>query len=170
MMFLKKYFLNVVFFLSQICFAQSTDDLMLYRKDIQSITGKNTVTITSYEKEGKHYIYAGGYGAIDVYALEVEGKLTAISRHELYKQTGPARGMVADAIGDSHFLFVANKHGNAIETFKIQANGTLERVSLVEDTNETHLGTAITLQVIHMKNASYLFIGGLEETPGLSSF
>ncbi|MFI8605698.1 Dabb family protein [Cellulophaga baltica] len=170
MIFLKKYFLYIVFFLSQICFAQSTDDLMLYRKDIQSITGKNTVTITSYEKEGKHYIYAGGYGAIDVYALEAEGKLTAISHHELYKQTGPARGMVADAIGDSHFLFVANKHGNAIETFKIQANGTLERVSLVEDTNETHLGTAITLQVIHMKNASYLFIGGLEETPGLSSF
>ncbi|ADV49778.1 Stress responsive alpha-beta barrel domain-containing protein [Cellulophaga algicola DSM 14237] len=166
-----KYFaLIIILALSQFSLAQNSDDSMLYRKDFKSISGKNTVSVTSYVKNGIHLVYAGGVGNVDVYSLNKDGILTPISNHELYKGTGPSRGMVADNINGTDFLFVANKHGNVIETFKILDNGSLDRVSLVEDTNETHLGTAITLQVIHMKNASYLFIGGLEETPGLSSF
>lgn len=38
------------------------------------------------------------------------------------------------------------------------------------DTDTTYLGIVITLEVIHMESASYLFIGGLEKTPGLSAF
>ena len=167
---IKGYILISIWSLSQICSAQIFDDLMLYRKDFQNISANNTVTVTSYEKGGTHYVYAGGFGNVDVYSLDKEGKLTPISNHELYKQEGPARGMVADHINGNDFLFVANKHGNVIETFKILNNGSLERVSLVEDTDEIYLGTAITLQVVHMKQSSYLFIGGLEETPGLSSF
>jgi 6-phosphogluconolactonase (cycloisomerase 2 family) len=167
---IKGSILMTLLFLSQICLAQVSDDLMLYRKDFKNISGKNTVSVTSYEKDGSHYVYAGGVGNVDVYSLDKEGLLTPISNHELHMQKGPARGMVADNINGTDFLFVANKHGNVIETFKILDNGALERVALVEDTDETHLGTAITLQVIHMKSASYLFIGGLEETPGLSSF
>lgn len=162
--------LIVTIAISQFSLAQSSDDSMLYRKDFKSITGKNTVSVTSYEKNGIHLVYAGGVGNVDVYSLNKDGILTPISNHELHKGTGPSRGMVADNINGTDFLFVANKHGNVIETFKILENGSLDRVSLIEDTNETHLGTAITLQVIHMKNAAYLFIGGLEETPGLSSF
>ena len=167
---LKKGIFVITLFLSQICIAQISDDWMLYRKDFKDIAGKNTVSVTSYEKDGAHFVYAGGIGNVDVYSLDKEGLLTPISNHELHKKEGPARGMVADNINGTDFLFVANKHGNVIETFKILSNGSLERVALVEDTDETYLGTAITLEVIHMKNDSYLFIGGLEETPGLSSF
>ena len=156
--------------LSNVCFAQSSDDLMLYRTDFKGVTAKNTVTVTSYEKNGVHYVYAGGFGNIDVYSLNKAGKLTPISNHELYKNEGPARGMVADNINGTDFLFVANKHGDAIETFNILDDGTLKRVFLLKDTDETHLGVAITLQVIHMKKSSYLYVGGLEETPGLSGF
>lgn len=39
------------------------------------------------------------------------GKLTPISNHEVYKKKGPARGMVADNINGTDFLFVANKFG-----------------------------------------------------------
>ncbi|MGO4917939.1 Dabb family protein [Maribacter spongiicola] len=170
MKIIKHFALIIIVALSQLSLAQNLDDSMLYRKDFKSITGKNTVSVTSYEKNGIHLVYAGGVGNVDVYSLDKEGILNPISNHELHMQTGPARGMVADNINGTDFLFVANKHGNVIETFKILDNGSLERVSLVEDTDETYLGTAITLQVIHMKNASYLFIGGLEETPGLSSF
>lgn len=170
MNYIKKGMLAFTLVLSQICFAQTSDELMLYRKDFKNITGKNTVSVTSYEKAGSHYVYAGGVGNVDVYSLDKEGLLTPISNHELHMKKGPARGMVADNINGTDFLFVANKHGNVIETFKILDNGSLERVALVEDTKETYLGTAITLQVIHMKKASYLFIGGLEATPGLSSF
>ncbi|TDT47296.1 stress responsive alpha/beta barrel protein [Maribacter spongiicola] len=166
-----KYFaLIIIMAFSQLNLAQVSDDIMLVRKDFKSITGKNTVSVTSYEKNGIHLVYAGGVGNVDVYSLNEDGILTPISNHELHMQTGPARGMVADNINGTDFLFVANKHGNVIETFKILDNGSLDRVSLVEDTDDTYLGIAITLQVIHMKNASYLFIGGLEETPGLSSF
>ncbi|WP_194766004.1 Dabb family protein [Tamlana sp. I1] len=167
---IKKGILTITWLVSQICLAQGFDDLMLYRQDIKSISGTNTVSITSYEKDGAHYIYASGIGNIDVYSLDKQGILTPISNHELYMKKGPARGMVADRINGTDFLFVANKHGDVVETFKILEGGSLERVALIEDTDETHLGTAITLQVIHMKKASYLFVGGLEETPGLSSF
>lgn len=156
--------------LCNVCFANSADNLMMYRTHATGVTAKNTVTVTSFEKNGKHYVYAGGFGNIDVYSLNKEGHLTSISNHELYKNEGPARGMVADTINGNDFLFVANKHGDAIETFKILDDGSLKRVSLVKDTDQTHLGTAITLQVVHMKNASYLYVGGLEETPGLSGF
>ncbi len=167
---IKKGILGLTILIFQISLAQVSNDLMLYRQDFKNISGENTVSVTSYEKNGSHYVYAGGVGNVDVYRLDKNGVLTPISNHELHMQKGPARGMVADNIGGTDFLFVANKHGNVIETFKILDNGSIERVALVEDTDETHLGTAITLEVIHMKNASYLFIGGLEETPGLSSF
>jgi len=167
---IKYYTLFIPFLVTQISYAQLSDEVMLYRQDFQSISGSNTVSVTSYEKDGSHYVFAGGVGNIDVYRLHREGILTPVSNHELYKKEGPARGMVADNINGTDFLFVANKHGNVIETFKISPNGSLDRVHLVEDTDQTHLGTAITLQVIHMKQASYLFIGGLEETPGLSCF
>lgn len=148
----------------------ATDQLMPYLQDFKSINANNTVTVTSYEKNNAHFVYVGGFKGIDVFNMDVHGKLNPVSTHELHKVDGPARGMVADNINGSDFLFVANKHGNAIETFKIRDNGSLERVSLTMDTDETHLGTAITLQVIHMKQASFLFVGGLEETPGVSSF
>lgn len=167
---IKKWFLFGVVLVSQICLSQNSDELMLYRQDFKDISGNNTVSVTSYEKNGAHFVYAGGVGNVDVYNMDKEGILTPISNHELYMKKGPARGMVADNINGTDFLFIANKHGNVIETFKILDNGSLKRVSLIEDTDKTHLGTAITLQVVHMKKASYLFVGGLEETPGLSSF
>jgi len=148
----------------------ANDQLMPYMQDFKPISANNTVTVTSYEKGGSHYVYVGGFKGIDVFNLDIDGKLSLVSTHELHKVEGPARGMVADQINGTDFLFVANKHGNVIETFKILDNGALERASLTMDTDETHLGIAITLQVVHMKKASYLFIGGLEETPGLSSF
>jgi len=150
--------------------SQTTDDLMLYRQDFKSLSANNTVTITSYEKNGAHFVYVGGFKGIEVFRLNKDGLLTEVSKHEMYKVEGPARGMVADNISGTDFLFVANKHGDAIETFKILEDGSLEQVSLTLDTEETYLGIAITLQVIHLEQASYLFVGGLEEMPGLSSF
>ncbi|MDV7186544.1 Dabb family protein [Lutibacter sp. TH_r2] len=167
---IKSAIITILLIVVQVSFAQVSDELMLYRQDFKNIYGKNTVSVTSYQKNGSHYIYAGGIGNVDVYSLNKKGILTPISNHKLYMEKGPARGMVADNINGTDFLFIANKHGNVIETFKILDNGSIERVSLIEDTDKTHLGTAITLQVIHMKKSSYLFVGGLEETPGLSCF
>jgi len=167
---IKKGILVIILGLAQICLAQGLDDLMLYRQDFKNISGKNTVSVTSYKKGDTHYVYAGGVGKVDVYSLDKDGILSPISNHELHMKKGPARGMVADNINGTDFLFIANKHGNVIETFKISNEGSLERVALVEDTEETYLGTAITLQVVHMKKFSYLFVGGLEKNPGLSCF
>ncbi|MEP2236987.1 MAG: Dabb family protein [Maribacter sp.] len=167
---LKTLTVLIIIFLSQVSISQNTTDLMPYMQDFKSISANNTVTITSYKKADSHYVYAGGFAGIDIFSINKEGKLTLIGTQDLYKKEGPARGMVADRINGTDFLFVANKHGNAIETFKILDDGLLEQVSLTMDTKETHLGIAITLQVVHMKKTSYLFIGGLEETPGLSSF
>ena len=61
----------------------------------------------------------------DVFKLNDQGNLTHISQHDLYMKKGPARGMVADNIDGTDYLFIANKHGNVIETFKINENGYL---------------------------------------------
>ncbi|MGC6431091.1 MAG: Dabb family protein [Jejuia sp.] len=171
MNYIKKGMILIALVIAQISIGQDIDNLMLYRKDFKGISGKNTVSVTSYTKGGKDFVYVGGFGDVDVYSLDTEGALTPVSSHKLYKEKGPARGMVADNINGTDFLFVANKFGNVVETFKIDDKGALERVALVEDTEDTHLAVGITLQVVHMKNASYLFVGGLElESPGLSSF
>ncbi|WP_297086693.1 Dabb family protein [uncultured Draconibacterium sp.] len=165
---------NVIFWslllVAQMSWAQNAEKLMLYRTDFKAISGDNTVSVTSYEKNNKHFVYAGGFNDIDVYELNDAGELTPVSSHEMYKKKGPARGMVADRIKGTDFLFVANKFGDAIEVFKILDSGALQNVFKVFDTEETHIGISITLQVVHMKEASYLFAGGLEETPGLSCF
>lgn len=156
--------------LSQICIAQTVDTSILTRQDFKN-TSNNTVTVTSYKKSDTHYVYSGGDGGfIDVFSIDKKGKLNPVSSHELSNSKGPARGLVADNINGTDYLFVGNKGANAVEVFQIQNNGSLNRVYILNDTDETHLGVVITLQVIHMKQASYLFVGGLEDTPGLSCF
>ncbi len=167
---MKKYVFLISLLLCKIGTAQVSDSLSLYRTDFKDVSGENTVSVTSYEKNGKHYIYAGGFGDIDVFSLNAQGKLSHVESQEQYKKKGPARGMVADNINGNDFLFVANKHGDAIEVYKILEDGALEQVFMIHDTEEIHIGIGITLQVVHMKNASYLFAGGLEKTPGLSCF
>ncbi|WP_020528340.1 Dabb family protein [Flexithrix dorotheae] len=134
-------------------------------------TTNNTVTAFAYQKEGLHLVFTGGDGGfLDVFSLSDKGMLQPLATYELYNKKGPARGLVADNIGGKDFLFVGNKGGNAVEVFEIEDDGQLQRVFLLKDTEETHLGTVITLKVVHMKKASYLFVGGLENTPGLSCF
>lgn len=166
----KNCILLILLLLCKIGLSQVTGDLTLYRTDYKDVSGNNTVSVTSYEKNGKQYVYAGGIGDIDVFSLNAQGKLTFVAKQELYKKKGPARGMVADNINGTDFLFVANKHGDAVEVFKILNNGALKQVFMIHDTEDIFIGTGITLQVVHMKNASYLFVGGLEENPGLSCF
>lgn len=167
---MKNLIFLIFLFWFQIGNSQVSDSLTLHRTDFKDVSGNNTVSITSYEKNGTHYVYAGGVGDVDVFSLDALGKLSHVEKQELYKKKGPARGMIADQIKGTDFLFVANKHGDAIEVFKILDNGALEQVFMIHDTEDIHIGIGITLQVIHMKNASYLFAGGLEETPGLSCF
>lgn len=134
-------------------------------------TANNTVSATTYTQNGLHLLFSGGDGgALDVYKLHPTGELSLLQTCELYNKKGPARGLTADRIEGTDYLFVGNKRGNAVEVFRIQTGGTLERVFVLHDTEETYLGTVITLKVVHMQQASYLFVGGLEATPGLSCF
>lgn len=134
-------------------------------------TTNNIVTVFAYKTKTLNLVFSGGDGGImDVYKMNTEGKLTPLASYELYNKKGPARGIVADNVGGKDFLFVGNKGGNAVEVFEIYEDGSLKRVFLLKDTEDTFLGIVITLQVVHMKKAAYLFVGGLEESPGLSCF
>lgn len=135
-------------------------------------TKNNTVTAVTYKKGNTHYVYSGGDGAfIDAFNMNDKGVLSSVGVYELYNKKGPARGLVADKIEDEDYLFVGNKGANAVEVFKIEENGGLKRVFILNDTEKTHIGVVITLKVIHMNKSSYLFVGGLErKTPGLSCF
>ena len=151
--------------------ATSQNDCLSLAALDSAATSGNTVTAFAYQKDELNLVFAGGDGPIlDVFRLSDAGLLSLVESYELHQNKGPARGIVADKIGDKHFAFVGNKWGNAVEVFEIDDDGQLERVFVLEDTEETHLGVVITLRVIHMPKASYLFVGGLEDTPGLSSF
>jgi len=134
-------------------------------------TVHNTVTLLACESEHKHLLFSGeDGGSLDVFQIEPDGALNALGSWELYDQKGPARGLVASKISDKELLFVGNKGGNVIEVFEIRCDGSLRRVHIEHDSNETHLGVVITLHIVHMRDASFLFAGGLEDDPGLSCF
>ncbi|NJB82525.1 Dabb family protein [Wenyingzhuangia aestuarii] len=169
-----KQIIVFVFFLTTcIGFSQTKENRQTSLVEINSQkTKNNTVTAVTYQIDQKHYVYSGGDGPfVDAFSMNSKGVLNSVGTYELSHKKGPARGMVADRIQGSDYLFVGNKGGDAVEVFKIEKDGSLQRVFVVKDTAETHLGVVITLKVIHIKKSSYLFVGGLErETPGLSCF
>ena len=134
-------------------------------------TQHNTVTSFAYTMGNKHRVFAGGDGGfIEVFDMNGDGKLMPVQKVELYNKKGPTRGLIAAEIAGNHYLFAGNKGGNAIEVYHIASDGSLKRVFVEKDSEQTFIGTVITLRVVKMKSASYLFAGGLEETPGLSCF
>ncbi len=135
-------------------------------------TSGGLVTAVVHEKAGKHFLYTGGgKSEMDSFSVSDSGELTPLKSYSLWNDNGPARGLVTVSLDGSDYLYAGNKWGNAIEVYSIQDDGTLERLGIVEDTNETHLGVIITMQVVEMKSAHYLFAGGLEnKDPGLTCF
>lgn len=134
-------------------------------------TSYNTVTCTMHKTDSQHYIYAAGDGnKIDVLQVGDDGKMEPLTHYVVSGGKKTVRGLITDQIDGHDFLFAGLKGGNAVEVFKINSDGTLKSVFVLPDTDTTHLGIVITLQVVHMESASYLFVGGLEKTPGLSAF
>jgi 6-phosphogluconolactonase (cycloisomerase 2 family) len=135
-------------------------------------TSFNTVTNTVYHSGGDYFLYSAGDGnRIDVFKIAEDGKMESLTSYVVTGGKKSVRGLITDTVEGNDFLFAALKGGDAVEVFAINPDGTLKSVFVVEDTDEMHLGISITLQVIHMESASYLYVGGLEgETPGLSAF
>lgn len=134
-------------------------------------TSHNTVTCTIHKSGSQNYIYsAGGGNKIDVFKVQADGKMQFLTNYVVSGGQNTVRGLITDQIGGNDFLFAGLKGGNAAEVFKINPNGTHNSVFVMPDTDTTYLGIVITLEVIHMESASYLFVGGLENTPGLSPF
>lgn len=134
-------------------------------------TSGEMVTAYVHERDGKHFLYTGGGEKyLDSFVVADDGSLTPLKRYTMWKNKGPARGVVSASIEGNEYLFVGNKFGDAIEVHTIHEDGTLTRIKTVEDTEETHVGIVITMEVIQMGDALYLFVGGLENTPGLTSF
>lgn len=134
-------------------------------------TSYNTVTCTVHQTENNYYLYSAGDGnKIDVFSIDDQGNMQSLTSYVVSGGKNTVRGLITSTIKGKDFLFAGLKGGNAIEVFEINTDGTLNSVFVEKDTPETYLGIVITLQVIHMKNESYLFVGGLEKTPGLSCF
>ena len=134
-------------------------------------TAHNTVTCTAYQSGKQHYIYSAGDGnQIEVFKVDENGKMELLTDYVISGGKNAVRGMIIDKIEGNDFLFAGLKGAAAIEVFKINLDGTLNSVFVLPDTDTTYLEKVITLQVIHMESASYLFAGGLEKTPGLSSY
>ncbi|MEL6191385.1 MAG: stress protein [Bacteroidota bacterium] len=134
-------------------------------------TSYNTVTCTVHQIDSRNYLYTAGDGnKIDHFKIEDDGSMQFLTNYVVSGGKNTVRGLITEKIGSNDFLFAGLKGGNAVEVYRINPDGTLKSVFILPDTDTTYLGIVITLQVIHMNTASYLFVGGLEETPGLSSF
>ena len=121
-------------------------------------TSQNTVSCTVHQLGSKHFIYSTGDGnKIDVFAVDAEGKMQLLTNYVVSGGDNTVRGLITDQVGGNDFLFAGLKGGNAVEVFKINPDGTLKSVFLMPDTDTTHLGIVITLQVVHMEASSYLF-------------
>ncbi|MDP4624519.1 MAG: lactonase family protein [Akkermansiaceae bacterium] len=134
-------------------------------------TSGGLVTAVVYEKNGRHFLYTGGEKSeLESFTVGDDGTLNPLKSYALWNNKGPARGLVTVTLDGTDYLYAGNKFGNAIEVYRIDEDGMLDRIHLIEDTDQTHLGVVITLQVVEMKSATYLLAGGLEKTPGLSCF
>ncbi|MEM7513793.1 MAG: stress protein, partial [Bacteroidota bacterium] len=134
-------------------------------------TSYNTVTCTVHQVDSQNYLYAAGDGnKIDLFKIEDDGSMQFLTNYVVSGGKNSVRGIIIEKIGSHDFLFAGLKGGNAVEVYQINPDGTLKSVFVLPDTDTTYLGIVITLQVIHMETASYLFVGGLEQTPGLSAF
>lgn len=131
----------------------------------------NTVTCTVHKSGDAHYLYSAGDGnQLDAFTLSRDGKIEQMDSYVVSGGKKTIRGLITSQINGNDFLFAGLKGGNAVEVYDIQTDGTLKSVFVLPDTDTTYLGIVITLEVVHMDTASYLFVGGLEKTPGLSSF
>lgn len=134
-------------------------------------TSRNTVTCTVHQSGNQHFLYSAGDGnTIDVFSVSDKGNMQLLTNYVVTGGDNTVRGLITDQVGGNDFLFAGLKGGNAVEVYKINPDGTLKSVFVLPDTDSTYLGIVITLEVIHMESASYLFVGGLEKMPGLSSF
>ena len=134
-------------------------------------TSYNTVTCTVFPSGREHFLYSAGDGnRIDVFRIQKDGRLVFVTNYVVTGGDKTVRGLITDRIQGTDFLFAGLKGGNAVEVYKINSDGTLNSVFVLPDTDTTYLGIVITLEVVHMESASYLFVGGLEKEPGLSSF
>ncbi len=134
-------------------------------------TSSNTVTCVVYKNKNGHFIFSGGdHEFIDIIQVDNTGKMTSNGRQTISSNKKGVRGLITDTIDGSDFLFAGLKGGGAVEVFSINSNGTLKSVFVAKDTDSTFIEKVITLQVVHMSKASYLFVGGLETHPGLSCF
>ena len=134
-------------------------------------TAFNTVTCTVWEGPDSHFLYTAGDGnQIEVFRVGGDGGMALVDRYTVTGGEKTVRGLIVDKVAGTDYLFAGLKGGNAIEVFAIHPDGTLRSVFFLPDTESTHLGIVITLQVVHRQEASYLFAGGLGKTPGLSSF
>ena len=134
-------------------------------------TSHSTVTCTVFQIGKAHFLYTAGDGnQIDVFAINNVGGMEFVASYVVAGGKNTVRGLVADTIEGNAFLFAGLKGGNAVEVFAINPDGTLRSVNVVKDTDSMHLGIVITLQVVDLPSGAYLYVGGLEKTPGLSAF
>lgn len=142
------------------------------REVSESPSSGGLVTALVHEIGGKHFLYTGGgESELDSFVVSDDGALAPLKSYTLWKKRGPARGLVAATVQGKDYLYVGNKWGNAIEVHRIHEDGMLTRLDVVEDTEDTHLGVIITMQVVKMGEEQYIFAGGLEKRdPGLTSF
>ncbi|WNJ19071.1 hypothetical protein [Pontibacter sp. G13] len=113
--------------------------------------------------------YTTGEGkTAEAYVISESGKLEMLAQYSLTERFGGARALTPVNISGTEFLLLGNKAENALEVYRIESNGALEKIHEVFDTDSTFIDEIVTIHAVELEGRHFIYAGGLDE--GFSCF
>ena len=134
-------------------------------------------SITIAQIEGSKYLFFPSIAedGISVFKVGEEGTLDNVANvsdneNSNYQLDG-AVSVITKQLGDSVYLFVSGINDNGVSVFKVGADGTLDNVVNVDDSENSNyqLGGARAMSIASIENRTYLFVAGQFDS-GISVF
>ena len=126
------------------------------------------ISTTIAQIEGSKYLFSTSIteDGISVFKVGEEGTLDNVANvsdneNSNYQLDG-AISVITKQLGDSVYLFVSGINDNGVSVFKVGADGTLDNVANVDDSENSNyqLGGARAMSIASIENRTYLFVAG----------
>ncbi len=140
------------------------DDNVNYGLDKPTASTTVTVNGTTYL-----YITGGKDNAITIFKLLANGSFSYVDvindTESGSNQLGleGASDIVSAVIGGTTYLFVTGETDDAINSFSINSDGTLQHIETIEDTHTSKLNNPVSIVTTVVSNATYLHVAAESE-------
>lgn len=111
---------------------------------------------------------AGEQKTAEVYTINEDGKLDFLEQYPVTSKAGGLRALTNIKIKDSNLVVLGNKADNSLEVYRVEANGVLDKINSVADSDSTYIDEIVTIHHIQIHNRTFIYAGGLDK--GMSCF